>query len=327
MFVVNSKSVKNFLLRMAVFCLFVNFLLAQDNSQIQNIINPFETLKYVHLGDVIEVDVLGSTEYDWRGKLTPEGYLDGLDYLEEPVYALCRKEDDIAKEIVESYKKFLRNPIVTVRILDSGERPISTIYGAVNRPQRIKIKRPIRLNELIVLSGGFTERVSNELQLYRPQGADCQTILEKSYQDIVKISVKDLLSGKVEANPYIRMGDIINVYEADSIYLIGGVVNPKQIFFREEMTLLRAINSVGGLALNADAKNISIFRRINGETQIIEADLEKINEKKNDDIKLQAFDIIDVGENGKPPKKIKPVINFNEKREQNISNLPLRIID
>jgi protein involved in polysaccharide export with SLBB domain len=308
---------------MSIFCLFVNFLLAQENSQP----NPLETQSFVHLGDLVEVDVLGSTEYDWRGKLTPEGYLDGLDYVEEPIFALCRKEEDIAKEITDSYKKFLRNPIVTVKILDASERPISTIYGAVNRPQRIKIKRPIRLNELLVLSGGFTERVSNELQIYRPQGADCQTILEKPSQDIIKISIKDLLSGKAEANPYIRMGDIINVFEADSIYLIGGVANPKQIFFREEMTLSRAINSVGGLAQNANAKNISIFRRVNGETQIIEADLDKIKEKINDDIKLQAFDIIDVGETGKPPKKVKPVLNFNEKREQNIANLPLRIIE
>ncbi|MGI9056364.1 MAG: hypothetical protein ACR2F2_11245, partial [Pyrinomonadaceae bacterium] len=39
----------------------------------------------VHYGDLIDVDILGSFDYDWRGKLTPEGYLDGVNFVEEPI--------------------------------------------------------------------------------------------------------------------------------------------------------------------------------------------------------------------------------------------------
>ena len=53
----------------------------------------------VHYGDLIEVDVVGSYDYDWRGSVTPEGFLDGLDTLENQIYALCRSEDDLAATI------------------------------------------------------------------------------------------------------------------------------------------------------------------------------------------------------------------------------------
>jgi protein involved in polysaccharide export with SLBB domain len=289
--------------------------------------NLNEKKNLVYLGDLVEVDVLGSTEFDWRGKLTPEGYLDGLDYVDEPVLAICRSEEEIAQEIAKSYSKFLRNPTVSVKILDTSQRPITTIYGAISRPQRFRIKRPIRLNELIILSGGFTDKVSSELQIFRPRGADCETIFEQPANDFFKINLRDLISGKEESNPYIRIGDLINVFEAESVYIIGGVTNPKQYFFREELTLSRAVSTAGGLTKTANAKDITIFRRENNETQIIEADLEKINGKISEDIKLRANDIIDVGENGKEKKKTLPVININEKREQNLSNLPLKIIE
>jgi hypothetical protein len=44
----------------------------------------------VHFGDLLEVDVIGSYEYDWRGTLTPDGYLDGLDTIENQIYGLCQ---------------------------------------------------------------------------------------------------------------------------------------------------------------------------------------------------------------------------------------------
>src|SRR5689334_5322259 len=103
-------------------------------------------LNLIHLGDLVDVDVLGSIEYDWRGTLTPEGFLNGLDSLENQVFGLCRSEDDIAREIAKSYSKILRNPQVVVKILDRSNRPNSTLFGAVKKPQRFQIKRTVFLN-------------------------------------------------------------------------------------------------------------------------------------------------------------------------------------
>src|SRR5687767_9091315 len=67
-------------------------------------------LNLIHLGDLIDVDVVGSFEYDWRGTLTPEGFLNGLESLESEVFALCRSEEQLASEIAKAYGKFLRDP-------------------------------------------------------------------------------------------------------------------------------------------------------------------------------------------------------------------------
>ena len=131
----------------------------------------------IHHGDIIDVDVLGSVEYDWRGEVTQEGFLTGVNFLEKNIYAVCRTEESLAKEIAVGYSKLLNNPSVVVKILDRSKRPVSALYGAVSLPQRFKLKRKVFLNELLILSGGFTERASGEIQILRQPNTNC--VLEK----------------------------------------------------------------------------------------------------------------------------------------------------
>lgn len=305
-------------------------------------------LNLIHLGDLIEVDVVGSFEYDWRGSLTPEGYLNGLDALENRVFGLCRNEVDVAKEIAKGYSKILREPKVVVKILDRSNRPNSTLFGAVKVPQRFQIKRPVYLNELIILAGGFTEKASGEIQIFRPISLSCAEINSSnnltSVKDVnsrerfisarqdngsqfINIRITDLLSGKKEANLQILGGDVVTVLEAQPIYVIGGVTTPRQIATRSQMTVSRAIAGAGGLSKDADPKNIIIFRRVGGETKIIETDLEKIKANQAEDIVLQAFDIIEVSRKGSSKRKYPPIVKVDELGSDNVSKLPLRIID
>ena len=122
----------------------------------------------VHFGDLVEVDVIGSYEYDWRGSLTPEGYLDGLDTLENQIYALCQTEAALSAAVEKELSKTLRNPKVEVRILDRSNRAVAFLSGAVRSPKRFQIKRKVQLSELLVLSGGITDRSSGEISIFRP---------------------------------------------------------------------------------------------------------------------------------------------------------------
>ena len=105
------------------------------------------------------------------------------------------------------------------------------------------------------------------------------------------------------------------------------MANPKQISFRSQNSLTRAINSAGGLAKNADATKITIFRREKGESKIIEADLEKIIANQAEDIILQPFDIIDVTQKGNERRKIPPIVGEANLETENTAKLPLRVID
>lgn len=309
---------------------------------------PKSEIDLIHAGDLIDVDVVGSLEYDWRGTLNPEGFLDGASYTENPIYALCRSEESVAESVAKAYEKILRAPKVVVRILDRSNRPLAILYGAVKTPQRFQIKRAIFLNELIIISGGLTDKASGEIQIFRQPNSNCgQPATGDSKQApengenrerfvaaskdnkavYINIRVSDLLSGKKEANPQILSGDIVTVRQAELIYVIGGVANPKQISSRGETTLSRAIAGAGGIAKNGAAKKITIYRREAGETKIIEADLDAIKTGKTEDIALRAFDIVEVAQTGRGKEKFTPVVKNAEQNERDIAKLPLRIID
>lgn len=301
--------------------------------------------RLIHFGDVIDIDIIGSTEYDWRGRINPEGFLDGLDFIDEPIYALCRSEEAVAADVIKGYSKLLRDPKVAVTIVDQAGRPNSFLYGAVKTPHRFSLQREARLNELIILAGGLTDKASGEIQIIRPANLACRLNKENLSKDenqnsqkvsavtgadsetkTINIKISDLLKGEKDANPVISNGDIITVLQSDPIYVIGGVLSPKQINITGKMTVSRAITSAGGLAKNADAKNVTIFRRVAGETKVIQVNLEYIKAEKAEDIILQKFDIVEVGQSGAEKRKFAPFIKLDENAEKRSLEMPLRII-
>ena len=329
------------------------FLFAQDSkTESQPEVKPdqplISELNLIHRGDVIDVDVIGSIEYDWRGTLTPEGNLDGINFVENPIFALCLSESEVAARIAVAYGKILRDPKVEVKIIDRSNRPFSVLYGAVKTPQRFQIKRPILLNELLITSGGLTDKASGEIQIFRPASACCvaekfvktKTKIDDAFsrERIVEtgsvedsqyktIKISDLLAGEKDANPQIFSGDIITVNEADSIFVIGGVAAPKRLYFRSQITLSHAVDSAGGLTRDANPRKIMVSRSDGSERKTIEADLEKIRNKQAEDIILQPLDIIEVTQKGRAKRKSQPEMKNSEPREKNISSLPLRVID
>ena len=265
----------------------------------------------IHIGDLVDVDVLGSIEYDWRGRLTPEGFLSRFSFTDDPVYAACQPEEAVAKTVEKEYGRFLNNPKVVVRILDRSDRAVSTIFGAVKVPQRFQLKREVYLNELIVLAGGLTDKASGKIQILRRNEASCAAMVEarkaasastveivkhnKGVQTettplppnrIIEIDVAELLRGKRASNPKIHYGDLITIKEAEPVYVIGSVNNPTKIAVRSSITVTRAIASAGGLTKRAKSKEVFIFRRTKGGSKIIKTNLEEIKSGKEKDLSL-----------------------------------------
>lgn len=291
----------------------------------------------VHFGDLIEVDVIGSYEYDWRGSLNPEGFLDKFDSIPEPVYGLCQTESDLSSAIEKELAKTLRDPKVAVRILDRSNRAVAFLSGAVRSPKRFQIKRKVRLNELLVLSGGITDRSSGEISIFRPANLNCTEPRRSTDGEFLKasqprgaetfnIKISDILRGEEAANPQILSGDIVTVSEALPVYVIGGVNAPQQIPLRNQLTLSRVIAMSGGLAKEGNS-NITIFRREGRETKLIPADLQKITAGQDEDPVVKAFDIVDVPQKGKPARSRPPVIDKGAPLTLTLAGLPLRIVD
>jgi protein involved in polysaccharide export with SLBB domain len=296
------------------------------------------TAGLIHLGDLVDVDVVGSLEFDWRGTLTPEGYLERFDKIEEQIYALCRSEQAVADDIAKNYAKMLRSLKVVVRIVDRSRRAVAVVDGAVRTPHRFQIRRPVHLRELLVLAGGLTDTTSGEIRVYRPDGLSCSEksggavpeFLQTSHAAGLRtrvIAVTDLIKGIPEADPLILSGDLVTVLDAAPIYITGGVANPRQISSRKSVTLSRAIAMAGGLADDAVEDQITILRREANTATSITADLRKITKKQADDPLLKPYDIINVPQKGRG----KPVFPLGDEPllagERSASALPLRIVD
>lgn len=291
-----------------------------------------QTAARVHHGDLIDVDVIGSLEFDWRGNVSPEGFLDGFDSIEEQVFALCRTEAEVAEAVRREYSRFLRDPQIAVRILDRTKRPEAVMNGAVRNPHRFQLKREARLNELLILAGGITDVSGGEITIFRPAGSTCEVIEDgtaapSKVSRTISIKISDLLKGAPEANPEILSGDVINVIPAWPIFVIGGVNNPLQLALRSELTVLRAVASAGGVAKEGVAGNVTIFRRVDGRSEMIEADLTKIESGSSADIPLKPFDIIDVAQKERPKRQFAPVVETENLGIAAGQQLPLRVID
>ncbi|MBX3292502.1 MAG: SLBB domain-containing protein [Acidobacteria bacterium] len=288
-------------------------------------------LERIHVGDVIEVDQIGGSEFDWRGRVGADGSLVGFDLYDEPINALCKTETEIAAEIEGGFRKILREPRFAVRIIDRSQRPTVTIEGAVKTPSRFRLMREVRLRELIALAGGLSDSVAGDIIISRQSAIACS---ERAVDpggsgfEQISVSLKDLLAGKSDADVEIMLGDIIIVDKAAIVYIIGGVRTPGSVYIRGEESIRAAIDKAGGFSKDAVREQISVFRRGESGSEIIQCGLGKDALCDAEKTAAKPFDIIEVGAKGRPQRQYAPVFAAVE-QAQNGSNkeLPLRIIE
>lgn len=259
-------------------------------------------------GDTLDVRVFGQSDLNAVVEVDSDGNISSLPFLDAPIPAKCRTDKEIQKDIIKAYGKYIKNPQVSVRIAERKSRQPATVFGAVRQPTRVQMQRKVRLNELMVVSGGFTDRASGTIQIFHTEPLMCPQLGEealakpidenKAPLEIVKIS--ELRSGKSQANPVVRPGDIVLVTEAEPVYITGSVISPQGIFLRDQLTLSRALAMVGGVRKEAKASDVRIYRQKPGATdqEMIRVDYAAIKKNQKPDFFLQAFDIIEVPEAG-----------------------------
>ncbi len=137
----------------------------------------------------------------------------------------------------------------------------------------------------------------------RPTPATNAKAATPAGSDIGKLElyqISDVKKGVGKDDPYIRPGDIVIVTEGEPIYITGAVVAPQAIVMKDGMTLARALAIAGGPIRQAKTAEVHVYRQKEG--QIGQEDLkynyEAIRRGQQQDVLLQAFDIIDVRQIG-----------------------------
>ena len=259
-------------------------------------------------GDMLDVRVFGQPDLNAIVEVDSDGNISSLPFLDAPIPAKCRNEKEVQKAIATAYEKYLKKAQVSVRITDRRSRPPATVFGAVRNPTRVQMHRKVRLNELMAVSGGFTDRASGTIQIVHTEPLMCPGPGEEkdarpidwTNNPLQVIKISDLTRNKGESNPIVRPGDYILVTEAEPIYITGSVVAPQAIPKKENLSLGRAIAMVGGPRKEAKTSAVKIYRTNTetGEQETITVDYSAIRKNQAPDVILQAYDIIDVPEAG-----------------------------
>lgn len=257
-------------------------------------------------GDVIDVRVFGQPDLSSVAEVDSDGNVSSLPFLETPIRAQCRTEKDLQKDIAAAYAKYIKSPQVSVLIKERKSRQPATILGAVRDPQQVVMMREVRLHELIVKAGGWTDRASGTIEVMHTESPLCPsdgslfqkaTLSEKGNFGIAIYKINDLKMGKEEADPIIWPGDVVRVTEGDPVYVTGLVTNPRELVIRDKLTLSHAIAMAGGM--QRMAKNeVHILRQKEGGQDDLKYNYDAIKKGKAPDIELKPFDVIEVGEAG-----------------------------
>ena len=259
-------------------------------------------------GDVVDVRVFGQPDLSSSAQVDSDGNLSALPFLEIPIRAKCRTDKEVQKDIQIAYAKFINNPQVSVRISERNSRQPATVFGAVRQATRVEMKRKVRLNELMAVSGGFTERAAGTIQILHTEPLMCPEAGEEAESAPIDgtriplqiVRIADLRSGKIEANPVIRPGDYVLVTEAEPVYITGAVMSPGGLYLRDQLTLSRALAMVGGARKEAKLNDVAIYRQVPGsiKQETIHVDVAAIKKNQKEDFILQPYDIIEVTESG-----------------------------
>jgi len=263
---------------------------------------PVDDTRYrIGPGDVLTIVVRKAPELSGPVRVDQRGMI-RIPMIDGDVSAACRTESELASQIATLYLEFKNNPSVEVFVTEFQSRPVAVI-GAVNAPSQFRLQRQVRLLELISFAGGPSKEAGRVVNVIHTGGPIiCQkdapeTDAAAAAAGLSVFKLNDTIKGKEEANPFIQPGDIVQLPEADQVFVIGHVVQPRAIILKDKViTVSWAIAMAGGAARDGKTNNIRIIRELGGAgKQEILVDLKAIQKRQAEDIALVPNDIVEVG--------------------------------
>jgi polysaccharide biosynthesis/export protein len=200
-------------------------------------------------GDVVEVLVVGSSEFNTRARVSRDGSV--LLPLVGPIQAAGQSQSALAEKVADRLKAggFYANPIVRVELIGIRSRYV-TVLGNIASPGLLPLDRGYRLSEIIARVGGKTATGVEYVVLTRANGES------KRY------SMEALATGGPDQDPVVMAGDKIWVpaSEAEVVYLTGEVKNPGTFNVQSDMSVRIAIAKAGGVTENGSDRRFTLVR-------------------------------------------------------------------
>jgi polysaccharide export outer membrane protein len=251
-------------------------------------------------GDVLEIRVYNRPQLSREAVRVEGNGMIRMPLIDGDIQAACKTEGELAKDISLRYARYYRNLPVDVFIKEYHAREVALI-GAVNEQGRYQMQRHIRLLELLTFAKGPSEKAGQTINIVRGPRTDAcagDTSAGGDHEGLITLRLNDTLRGEESANPYVEAGDIVTIPEAEQVFVVGNVYAPKSLPLKDALTVSRAIAMAGGPLRDSKTDHIRVVRRSAGAGAQSEmyVNLTAIARKKEDDLVLQANDIVEVPE-------------------------------
>lgn len=163
---------------------------------------PASTTGRLHEGDVVRITFEADTNMNTVAKIQIEGDIN-LPMVGD-IKAAGKTQEELKAELMRQYEPLLKVNEITVALLSSAASV--TVSGAVLRPGRIPMDRPLTAMDAVMESGGFDP---NRARL------DRVTVLriENGQQKLYKLNLKRVIEGKDSTTFYLKPFDIVHIPE------------------------------------------------------------------------------------------------------------------
>lgn len=217
-------------------------------AQQQDQQRPSESADYVlGAGDVVEVDVLGQSEFKTRARIRTDGTI-ALPFLGN-VSAQGTTPTAFAQRVAGALARggYYVNPIVSVEVVGYASRYV-IVLGAVGQPGLQPVDREYRVSEILARAGGIGANGADYVILTRADGRE------------QRLKFDQIATGTGTEDPMVSPGDKIYVPAAEQFFIYGQVNAPGAYALSDDMTLRKAIARSGGLSPSGSDKRVSVFR-------------------------------------------------------------------
>jgi polysaccharide export outer membrane protein len=208
---------------------------------------------------------------------------------------------ELQTRLKDRFKKYVKNPDITVSITEFRSQPVS-VLGAVQNPGVYQLQGDKNLFGVLSLAGGLrpdsgaTVKMTRRLQWGRlplPNAADDPT----GQYSVASIPLRSIMGAANPAeNIAIKPQDVISVPRADMIYAVGAVRKSGGFVLgeHESISALQALALAEGLDRTASPQNAKILRTTENSPNRTEipVDIKKILAGTSADIALKADDIL-----------------------------------
>ena len=268
----------------------VTSVVASDEAvrvTLSDVVAPVRAEYTIGIGDKLRVTIHGDADLkEQEVRVVGEGTVT-VPYL-GVVQVAGLTEAEAAAEITRRLAAgYLREPKLSLEVIEYQSQWVN-VSGQVAKPGRYYLRGPTTLVDILAEAGGLKKEAGSEVRIVRS--------LSRGRSDhALAVRTDSLyLTDDPAANPLLRSGDTITVSEEEYFFIKGEVRNPGRYPVNDGTTILKAISLAGGFDEFANQKKVELLRAENSETVRLVINIERIENRKADDIRILPGDIINV---------------------------------